>query len=44
MFKKPVRTAVAALSLTLLLSSCGGGGLPNYDYEIDMKTQNSILS
>ena len=44
MFKKPVRTAVAALSLTLLLSSCGGGGLPNYDYEIDMKPYKNAIT
>ena len=44
MFKKSVRTAVAALSLTLLLASCGGGGLPNYDYEIDMKPYKNAVT
>ena len=43
MFKKTVKTAVAALALIALLSSCGGAGLPNYDYEIDMKDyQNAV--
>jgi D-alanyl-D-alanine carboxypeptidase len=36
MYKKTVRTAVAVLALALLLPSCGGG-LPDYDYSIDMK-------
>ena len=44
MFKKSVRTAAAALSLTLLLASCGGGGLPNYDYEIDMKPYKNAVT
>ena len=44
MFKKPVKTALAALSLTLLLSSCGGGSLPNYEYEIDMKPYKNALT
>ena len=44
MFKKPVKTALAALSLTLLLSSCGGGSLPNYDYEIDMKPYKNAIT
>ena len=44
MFKKPVKTALAALSLTLLLSSCGGGSLPNYEYEIDMKPYKNAIT
>ena len=44
MFKKTVKTALAALSLTLLLSSCGGGSLPNYDYEIDMKPYKNAIT
>ncbi len=42
MFKKTVKIAVAALALTALLSSCGGG-LPDFEYRIDMKDyQNAI--
>ena len=44
MFKKTVKTALAALSLTLLLSSCGGGSLPNYEYEIDMKPYKNAIT
>ena len=44
MSKKLVRAAVAAVGVAFLLSSCGGGGgLPNYDYQIDMeKYEDSI--
>ena len=42
MNKKRVRAAVAAMGMALLLSSCGGG-LPDYDYQIDMdKYEDSI--
>ena len=44
MFKKFVKTTVAALGVTLLLSSCGGGSLPNYDYEIDMKPYKQAVT
>jgi D-alanyl-D-alanine carboxypeptidase len=43
MFKKTVRVAVAALAVTALLSSCGGG-LPNYDYQIDMKPYENAIT
>jgi D-alanyl-D-alanine carboxypeptidase len=43
MFKKSVKTAVAALALTVLLSSCGGG-LPDYDYQIDMKDYKNAVT
>ena len=43
MFKKTVRIAVAALAMTALLSSCGGG-LPNYDYQIDMKPYENAIT
>ncbi len=43
MFKKTVKAAVAALTLTALLSSCGGG-LPNYDYQIDMKDYKNAVT
>ena len=43
MFKKTVRVAVAALAMTALLSSCGGG-LPNYDYQIDMKPYENAIT
>ena len=43
MFKKTVRVAVAALAMTALLSSCGGG-LPNYDYQIDMKPYKNAIT
>ena len=35
MFKKTVKATAAAIALTALLSSCGGG-LPDFDYRIDM--------
>ena len=44
MFKKTVKAAVAALGVTLLLSSCGGGSLPNYDYEIDMEPYKNAVT
>ena len=44
MFKKSVKTAVAALAVTALLSSCGGTGLPNYDYEIDMDPYKNAVT
>ncbi|MBQ4112807.1 MAG: M15 family metallopeptidase [Clostridia bacterium] len=44
MHKKSVRIAVAALALTALLSSCGRGKLPQYDYEIDMKDYKSAVT
>ena len=44
MFKKSVKAALAALGVTLLLSSCGGGGLPNYDYEINMKDYKNAVT
>ena len=44
MFKKSVKTAVAALAVTALLSSCGGTGLPNYDYEIDMEPYKNAVT
>ena len=44
MHKKSVRIAVAALALTALLSSCGRGKLPKYDYEIDMKDYKSAVT
>ena len=43
MFKKTVRVSVAALAMTALLSSCGGG-LPNYDYQIDMKPYENAIT
>lgn len=43
MFKKSVRIAVAALALTALLSSCGGG-LPDFDYRIDMKDYKNAVT
>ena len=43
MFKKTLKTAVAALALTALLSSCGGG-LPDYDYRIDMKDYKKAVT
>jgi D-alanyl-D-alanine carboxypeptidase len=43
MFKKTVRVAVAALAVTALLSSCGGG-LPKYDYQIDMKPYENAIT
>ena len=43
MFKKTVRVAVAALAMTALLPSCGGG-LPNYDYQIDMKPYENAIT
>lgn len=44
MLKNFVKTTVAALGVTLLLSSCGGGSLPNYDYEIDMKPYKNAIT
>ncbi|MBP3667022.1 MAG: M15 family metallopeptidase [Clostridia bacterium] len=43
MFKKTLKTAVAALVLTAMLSSCGGG-LPAYDYQIDMKPYENAVT
>lgn len=44
MFKKTMKAAAAVLALTALLSSCGGG-LPDYDYQIDMKDyQNAVTA
>lgn len=43
MFKKTVKIAVAALALTALLSSCGGG-LPDYEYQIDMKDYKNAVT
>lgn len=43
MCKKALKTAVAALALTALLSSCGGG-LPDYDYQIDMKPYKNAVT
>ena len=43
MFKKTVRTTVAALAVTLLLSSCGGG-LPDYDYRVDMDKYKEYIT
>lgn len=43
MFKKYLKAAVAALTLTALLSSCGGG-LPDYDYQIDMKSYENAVT
>lgn len=42
MFKKAAVTA-AALMLTALLSSCGGG-LPDYEYQIDMKHYENAVA
>ena len=44
MLKNFVKMTVAALGVTLLLSSCGGGSLPNYDYEIDMKPYKNAIT
>lgn len=44
MLKKSVRAAVLALALTTLLASCGGGSLPNYDYEIDMTPYKNAIT
>lgn len=44
MFKKTVRAAVAVLALSALLSSCGGAGLPNYHYEIDMDPYKNAVT
>ena len=43
MFKKFVKTAVVAVILAALLSSCGGG-LPDYDYSIDMKDYKAAVT
>ena len=43
MFRKAVRATVAILAVTALLSSCGGG-LPNYDYQIDMKHYQKAIT
>lgn len=43
MFKRSARIAVAAVALTALLSSCGGG-LPDYDYQIDMKNYENAVT
>lgn len=43
MFKKTVKAAVSALALIACLSSCGGG-LPNYDYQIDMKHYQKAIT
>lgn len=43
MFRKTVKTAVTALAVTLLLSSCGGG-LPNYDYSFDMNEYKDAIT
>ena len=43
MFKKTAKAAAAALALTALLSSCGGG-LPDYDYQIDMKPYKNAVT
>ena len=42
--KKCVRAAVAALSVTLLLASCGKDRGPSYDYEIDMEPYESAIT
>lgn len=42
--KKCVRAAVAALSVTLLLASCGKNKGPSYDYEIDMEPYESAIT
>ena len=42
--KKCVRAAVAALSVTLLLASCGKDRGPSYDYEIDMEPYESAVT
>lgn len=44
MFKKTLKTAAAAaLALTALLSSCGGG-LPDYEYQIDMNPYENAVT
>ena len=43
MFNNIVKIAVTALALTTLLSSCGGG-LPHYDYQIDMKEYRNAIT
>ena len=42
-FLGQLHAAVAALALTALLSSCGGG-LPDYDYQIDMKPYKNAVT
>ena len=42
--KKCVRAAVAALSVTLLLASCGKNKGPSYDYEINMEPYESAIT
>lgn len=42
--KKCVRAAVAALGVTLLLSSCGGKSQPSYDYGIDMESYENAIA
>ena len=43
MFTKPAKIAVALLAAVMLLSSCGGRRMPNYDYEIDMEQYDEAI-
>ena len=42
--KKCMRAAVAALGVTLLLSSCGGAKHPNYEYGLDMESYKNAIT
>ncbi len=43
MFRRTLKTLTVTLAVTALLSSCGGG-LPEYDYNIDMKDYESAIT
>lgn len=43
MFKKTIKTVAASVILTTVLSSCGGG-LPSYDYTIDMNDYKAAVT
>ena len=43
MFKKIIKTTIIAVTLAVFLSSCGGG-LPDYDYSIDMNEYKKAVT